>query len=59
MQAVEVDREALPWVKISDCQGWVRVTGGKRGREIFLVRQGKTLGFDDEQMEKKWGKHLG
>jgi len=56
MQAIDVERDALPWVKISEVDGWVRVSGGKRGREIYLVRQGKTLGFDDAEMEKKWGK---
>jgi len=55
MQTVEVDREALPWLRIANVEGWVRVSGGKRGREIFLVRQGKTLGFD-EDMERKWGR---
>ncbi len=59
MQIVEVERENLPWVKLQDFDGWVRVTGGVRDREIFMVKLGKALGFDSTEMEKKWGKAPG
>lgn len=59
MQNVEVERERLPWVKLAEVDGWVRIQGGNRGRDIFMVRQGKTLGFDGKEMVKKWGRKEG
>uniref|UniRef100_A0A7S0NFP6 Uncharacterized protein n=1 Tax=Hanusia phi TaxID=3032 RepID=A0A7S0NFP6_9CRYP len=59
MQLVDVDGQDGPWLRLSEsgpgAGGWVRsANNGRKGgpKGVFLVKQGKKLGFDSKHMAR-------